>query len=114
MSAKFRGYDVVAINDEADTMFRAAIKGLYDSQDIEPGTPMVIGDDNQTRIYASPGCNQKWTAATDIECFRMPTRPKAKTIDSVDVKYKKQAETKLDTAALDEFLGSFKVLGSAT
>ena len=177
VAAKFYGHDVGVINEEADTMFRAAIKGLYGSQDMEPGTLMVIDDDNQARIYAMERSNGRTTQLRDIGLtvafgydremataatttdvaaravadmlledplfaptanmfrymeptfatgydrqwapspftqFLIQDSPKTRTIGSVSIKPKKKAEVQPDTTALDEFLGSFKVLKSAT
>ena len=177
VAAKFYGHDVGAINEEAGTIFRAAIKGLYGSQDMEPGTLMVIDDDNQARIYAMERSNGRTTqlrdmgltvsfgygremataaTATDVAAravadmlledplfapttdmfrymeptlatgydrqwapspftqFLIQDSPKARTIGSVNIKPKKKAEVQPDTTALAEFLGSFKVLKSAT
>lgn len=53
VSAKFYGHDVGVINEESETMFRAAIKGLYDSQDMDDGALVVIDSDsrNQADVY---------------------------------------------------------------
>lgn len=177
VAAKFYGHDVGVINEDAETMFKAAIKGLYGSQDMEPGTLMAIDDDNQVRIYAMERSNGRTTqlrdigltvsfgygremaaaeTATDVAAravadmllkdplfapttdmfryteptfateydrqwtpspftqFLIQDSQKTRTISSVSIKPKKKAEVQPDTTALDEFLGSFKVLKSAT
>lgn len=54
VTARFCRYVVGVVNEDTRTMFRAAIRGirgLYDLQDIEPGTLVVSDDDNQAKVY---------------------------------------------------------------
>lgn len=51
---------------------------------------------------------------SQYEHFQIPEKTKTRDIGHVNIEPKKQAKVKPDTSALDEFLGSFKVLKSAT
>lgn len=69
VAASFYGHDVGVINERAGTMltiFRAAIKGLYGFQDMEPRTLMVVDDDNQAKVYAVERPNGQTAQLRDI------------------------------------------------
>lgn len=51
VTARFCGCVVGIVNEDTRTMFKAAIRGLYDLQDIEPGTLVVSDDNNQAKVY---------------------------------------------------------------
>lgn len=103
------GYNHERVMASADAAAETVADMLMNELPFTPGVAAQAPEFDPESMFL----NYQWVPS-QFEHFQIPETPKARNISSVRIKSKKPVDAKPDTTAIDEFLGSFKVLKSAT